>query len=101
MCFFYYYCKIKVEYVCKMLKLNEEEVLSFVIFVVINLLNKRFDILETKMENMDIKLIQNCVMFVSFSKVVEFNVFEIKDCKGRVFVMEKDLERLRVENVEL
>ncbi|XP_044022606.1 uncharacterized protein LOC122861790 [Siniperca chuatsi] len=91
----------KGEHVRKMSKSNEGEAPSSAILAAINLLNKRFDTLEKKMENMDTKLAQNCAMLASLSKAVEFNASEIRDCKGRVSVMEKNLERLCVENVEL
>lgn len=85
----------------KVVKVTEDEVTNSTILAAINTLAARFDSQEKKLEELSGQMKQNCAVIASLTKASEFNADEMKDCKARVSVMEKELESLRAESVAL
>lgn len=85
----------------KISKPNEDEVSNSAILAAINTLVARFDTQEKKFEEFGVQLKQNCAMITSLTRASNFNAAEVKDCKTRVSVLEKEVEHLRAANAEI
>lgn len=57
--------------------------------------------LASRIEDFGSKLDETVVMVASISRLAEFNAAEIKDCKEKIVVMEKEMPRIIKENHEL
>lgn len=51
----------------------------------------RFDLQDGKLSSIEHKITENSLMIVNLTKAVEFNAAEIKDCKTKINVFEKQL----------
>ncbi len=88
----------KGAHIRKIAKTNEDEVSNAAILAAINTLTVRFDSQDKRLDELSMQMNQNCAMIVSLTKASEFNSAELKDCKIKVSVMEKELQRLRADN---
>ncbi len=85
----------------KISKEKGDEVSNSTILAAINTLVARFDTQERKFEVLSEQLKQNCTLIASLEKASEFNAAEVKDCKTRVSILEKEVEHLRAANAEM
>lgn len=61
----------------------------------------RFDLQDGKLSSIERKITENSLMIVNLTKVVEFNAAEIKDCKTRINLFDKQLTSVITSHTDL
>lgn len=61
----------------------------------------RFDLQDVKLSSIEQKITENSLMIVNLTKAVEFNAAEIKDCKTRINLFDKQLTSVITSQTDL
>ncbi|XDV51002.1 hypothetical protein PO909_019960 [Leuciscus waleckii] len=61
----------------------------------------RFDLQDGKLNSIEQKITENSLMIVNLTKAVEFNAPEIKDCKTRINLFDKQLTSVLTSQADL
>ncbi|ROI65362.1 LINE-1 retrotransposable element ORF1 protein [Anabarilius grahami] len=61
----------------------------------------RFDLQDGKLSSIEHKITENSLMIVNLTKAVEFNAAEIKDCKTKINLFEKQLTSVVTSHADL
>lgn len=61
----------------------------------------RFDLQDGKLSSIEHKITENSLMIVNLTKAVEFNTAEIKDCKTKINLFEKQLTSVVTSHADL
>lgn len=64
-------------------------------------LTARFDLQDGKLSSIESKITENSLMIVNLSKAVEFNAAEIKDCKAKMNLFDKQLASVLASHADL
>lgn len=83
----------------KKLKGNEDLEISNA--ALLEALVARFDLQDGKLSRIESKITENSLMIVNLSKAVEFNAAEIKDCKAKMNLFDKQLTSTLASHADL